>query len=56
MVAIRSLASSGYAGVAIIEQDGEQLKITTYVLPQVNAEPQAQPAGQTTPVAVVPQG
>jgi hypothetical protein len=51
VVAIRSLASSGFAGTAIIEEDDEGLKITTYVIPQVNAEPQAQPAGQATPQA-----
>lgn len=51
VVAIRSLASSGFAGVAIIEDDDDQLKVTTYVIPQVNAEPQAQPAGQATPEA-----
>jgi hypothetical protein len=51
VLAIRSLASSGFAGTAIIEEDEEGLKITTYVVPQVNAEPQAQPAGQATPEA-----
>jgi len=55
VLAIRSLASSGFAGIAIVEEDDEGLKITTYVVPQVNAEPQAQPAGETTPVMATPQ-
>ena len=54
IVAIRSLGGSGFAGIGIIQADGDQLNITTYIVPQVNAEPQAQPAGQTTPVAATP--